>query len=124
MAQRIAARLKGGSAEAAAGSPAQRGSDPSAAKNVGETSSGTCADSPQAAADLQQVISRMPPSSLSDLNKGDAVMIVATSGTPEGDAIAITLLAGVEPILQASPKAQSILSPWSLNSAGGEAATP
>jgi hypothetical protein len=48
-------------------------------------------------------------------------MIVATvSG--QGDVIAITVLAGVEPILQASG-GQSILTPWSLGSApGGEAA--
>ena len=40
---------------------------------------------------------------------------------------AITLLGGVEPILQASPNsnASTILSPWSLgSSAGGEAAAP
>ena len=67
----------------------------------------------------------MPAASLTDLNKGDAVMIVATSGALNGGAIAIILLAGVEPILEASPKnGQSILSPWSLGAAGGEAATP
>ena len=124
MAQRIAARLKGASGEAAAGGSTQRSNDTSASKNGGDTGSVARADSQQGAADLQQVIGRMPPSSLSDLNKGDAVMIVATSGAQEAEATAITLLAGVEPILQASPKAQSILSPWSLSSPGGEAAGP
>jgi hypothetical protein len=67
----------------------------------------------------------MPAASLSDLNKGDAVMIVATSGTQDGGATAITLLAGVEPILEASPNGgQSILSPWSLSSPGGDPGTP
>jgi Domain of unknown function (DUF5666) len=75
--------------------------------------------------DLQQAITRMPASNLSDLQKGDAVMIVATSdntGTA-GGVVAITLLSGVEPILQASPSGQSILTPWTMSGApGGDAA--
>jgi hypothetical protein len=78
------------------------------------------------AMDLQQMISRMPASTIADLQKGDAVMLVGTDGS--GNAVtAITLLAGVEPILQGSPNggASSILSPWSLSGApGGEAGTP
>jgi hypothetical protein len=78
------------------------------------------------AMDLQQMISRMPASAIADLQKGDAVMLVGTEGG--GNAVtAITLLAGVEPILQGSPNggASSILSPWSLSGApGGEAGTP
>jgi hypothetical protein len=71
--------------------------------------------------DLQQMLSRMPAASIADLQKGDAVMLVGTEG---GSAVtAITLLAGVEPILQGSPNnASSILSPWSLSGApSGEA---
>jgi len=78
-------------------------------------------------ADLQQAISRMPAATLADLQKGDAVMVVATEGGANGVATVITLLGGVEPILEASPKssASTILSPWSLGTgAGGEAATP
>ena len=78
------------------------------------------------AMDLQQMISRMPASTIADLQKGDAVMLVGTEAG--GNAVtAITLLAGVEPILQGSPNggASSILSPWSLSGApGGEAGTP
>src|SRR5207237_2646194 len=78
-----------------------------------------------APSDLQQSISRMPAASLTDLNKGDAVMIVATSGASNGGTVAIILLAGVEPILDASPKhGQSILSPWRLGAAGGMTARP
>jgi hypothetical protein len=122
MAQRVAARLKGSSGEpATAGS--QRSRETSVPRSASEGSPGARGDSQQGA-DLQQAISRMPPSSLSDLTKGDAVMIVATSGAQEGGATAITLLAGVEPILQASPAAQSILTPWTLSTAGGDAGTP
>jgi hypothetical protein len=78
------------------------------------------------AMDLQQMISRMPASTIADLQKDDAVMLVAeTIGT--NAVTAITLLAGVEPILQGSPNsgASSILSPWSLSAAPtGEAGTP
>ena len=77
------------------------------------------------AMDLQQMISRMPAAKISDLQKGDAVMLVGTEGS-SSEVTAITLLAGVEPILQGSPTgASSILSPWSLSGApGGEAGTP
>lgn len=77
--------------------------------------------------DLQQAISRMPASAFGDFQKGEAVMLVATEGSSGGMPTAITLLGGVEPILQASPNsnASTILSPWSLGSgAGGEAAAP
>jgi hypothetical protein len=54
-------------------------------------------------------------------------MIVATEGGPNSPSIAITLLGGVEPILEASPtsSASTILSPWSLSTGGGgEAPAP
>jgi hypothetical protein len=78
-------------------------------------------------ADLQQMISRMPASTIADLQKGDAVMLVGTEASGSNGVTAITLLAGVEPILQGSPNggASSILSPWSLSGApSGEAGTP
>jgi hypothetical protein len=77
--------------------------------------------------DFQQMIARMPAASLSDLLKGEALMIVATEGSPSSPSTVITLLGGVEPILQASSKAttEMILSPWSLGGGGGgEGATP
>jgi len=73
------------------------------------------------------MLSRLPVSPLSDFQKGDAVMIVASAGQADGASTVITLLGGVEPILQASPQGQaaSILSPWSLNSGGGgDSGTP
>jgi hypothetical protein len=130
MAQRIAARLKGTSADAPSTPAAgQRPAEASTTNAQGATRSVGDANSAQrsgqGAGDLQQAIGRMPPASLSDLNKGDAVMIVATQGAEEGSVTAITLLAGVEPILEASPKSSpSILSPWSLSSGGAEAAGP
>jgi hypothetical protein len=74
--------------------------------------------------DPQQMLSRAPAIQLSDLQKGEAVMIVSTEGA--GDVTAVTLLAGVEPLLQAPAASQNLLSNWSMGSGGGAegAATP
>ncbi len=149
MAQRIAASLKGNSVDSDSGAPGQRpaaqpGSSSAATapqtqsgppngregarhgEQGGTPGAGAGANGGQGGtADLQQAIGRMPAASLADLQKGDAVMIVATAGAQNDGVTAITLLAGVEPILQASPTGgQSILTPWSLNGApSGDAAT-
>jgi hypothetical protein len=68
------------------------------------------------------MLSRLPNSTLADLQKGDAVMIVSTEGGDSDTVTAITLLAGVDAILTAAPNrsASSLLSPWSLGAPGGE----
>ena len=73
-----------------------------------------------AGGDFQQVIARMPAATLSDLEKGQAVMVVTTQGNGADPLTVITLLGGVEPILRSSTKGTQdmILSPWSLG--GGE----
>lgn len=71
--------------------------------------------------DLQSMLNRAPAIHLSDLQKGDAIMLVSTEGT--NDVTAITLLAGVEPLLQAPASTQNMLmSNWSMSSGGGDAA--
>ena len=135
VATRIAMRLKGAGGE---NTNAESGATPSPAapsKPSDSTTprSGAGAESRggmgrQGAPDFQQAISRMPAATISDLQKGDAVMLVATQGTQNGGVTAITLVGGVEPILEASPQgsASTILSPWSLGSGapGGEAGNP
>jgi Domain of unknown function (DUF5666) len=130
MAQGIAMRLKGGGAEApagASGSGVPRGDDKGAARG-GEASGGT---NPGGSGfrqgggppDFQRMLSRLPGVTLADLQKGDALMIVATEGSAEVPSTAIILLSGVEPILTAAPsQASSILLPWNL-SAGGNVGT-
>ncbi len=123
MAQRIAMRLKGAAPGAGGGpggasggaKPTQSSGAPGAANAGGEGAPGR-----GAGGDLQQVLSRLPASTLSDFQKGDAVMIVSTEGT--GDAVtAITVVGGVEPILTAAPKGSRdmVLSPWSLSAPEG-----
>ena len=75
--------------------------------------------------DLQQILSRTPAVSLKDLHKGEAVIALSTEGTAE-TRIAITLLTGVEPILEAAPNASgaSILTPWSLGAPSGDSSSP
>ena len=70
---------------------------------------------------LQMVLQRAPAVQITDLQKGDAVMVVATEGSASSAPTVITLLSGVEPILTASPKggdASTILSPWNLGGGG------
>jgi hypothetical protein len=74
------------------------------------------------------MLNRMPAVTVSDLHKGDAVMIVATQGVSSNggasnEGTAITLLTGVEPILQAAPSGSQamMLSPWSLGGPSGDA---
>jgi len=117
IAQRIAMRLKG----AGTGSGAQ--GQHQAQGGAGRGSGNGAPAERSAPPDLQRFISRMPDSKLADLQKGDAVMIVSTDGASSGSVTAITLLAGVEPILTASPNA-AMLTPWSLSSAAAEAAMP
>jgi hypothetical protein len=138
MAQRIAMRLKAAIAGAMGGAPSSNpsatapGNAPSAQPGpaYGATGPGgggggmTGGVRPGGTPDFQQILSRMPTVNLADLHKGDAVMIVATEGTPTAGSTAITLLSGVEPILQAAPSGSQamMMSPWSLGApAGGDA---
>ena len=106
-------------AEAGTGSPGT-GAAPASAAAGGMRSGG--------AVDFQQVLSRLPSAKLADLDlkKGDAVVILATEGTPSSGSTAITLLSGVEPILQAAPNAAQamMLAPWSLGGAPGGDSAP
>jgi len=93
----------------------QGGSSRPAYRGQGDSTSG------RRGGDLQQTLSRAPAIHLSDLQKGDAVMLVSTQGT--SDVTAVTLLAGVEPLLQAPASTQNmLLSNWSMSSGGAEAA--
>ena len=117
MAQIIAGRLKGGApadAPAAANTSAPVSGQGGAAGGQGRGGGG----------DLQQLLGRLPAAPLSDFQKGDVVMIVATGAGKNAQVTAITVLGGVEPLLQATTQEQasSILTPWSLSNGGSDAA--
>ncbi len=132
-AQRIATRLKGaaasgipGAAAATGGAEGESRRERVSGENSGGRGPGGSAPGMggRSGGDMQQMLSRMPPATLDNLQKGDVVMIVSTAGDASGTVNAITLLAGVEPILTAAPNASQamMLSPWSLGSGNAEAA--
>ena len=128
MAQRVAMRLKGGETSGPPNGAGAGGGPPPAAPPAGVPPSGGVPGGPRPgrAPDLQQILNRMPPATLADLQKGDAVMIVATQGAASGGVTAITLLSGVEAILASSPSASQamFMSPWNLGGApSGEETT-
>jgi hypothetical protein len=68
--------------------------------------------------DLQQMIERLPAMKLEDLKAGDALIISSTAGADPGQVTAITLVAGVEPILSAAPagsRRDTMLGTWNLD---------
>jgi G3E family GTPase len=71
--------------------------------------------------DIGQMLDRLPSIPLSELKPGDAIMVSTTQGTAPGRFTAVMLLAGVEPLLTASPNAtRDIMSGWNLGGGGGE----
>ncbi|MEO8370522.1 MAG: hypothetical protein ABI806_15165 [Candidatus Solibacter sp.] len=69
--------------------------------------------------DIGQMLDNLPAMPLADLKPGDAIMVSTTQGSDAGRVTAITLLAGVEPLLTASPTAtRDIMSGWNLGGNG------
>jgi Cu/Ag efflux protein CusF len=54
---------------------------------------------PRGGMDFQQMIERMPALTLAELKAGDALIILGTKGADASQATAITVVAGVEPLL-------------------------
>jgi hypothetical protein len=68
--------------------------------------------------DMQQMLEHMPAIKLEDLKAGDAIIVSSTEGTDPGQVTAITLVAGVEPILTAAPGGSQrarMLGSWNLD---------
>jgi hypothetical protein len=104
MARMLAARLKG-STNGGASSTANGGAGHGSGNGGG---------------DPQLLLNRAPAIQLGDLKKGEAVMLVSTDGIAE--VTAITLLAGVEPLLEAPAASQNLLSNWSMNTSAPDVA--
>ncbi|HYP07620.1 MAG TPA: hypothetical protein VER03_15410 [Bryobacteraceae bacterium] len=67
------------------------------------------------ARDLGQMLERMPPLTLTELKPGDALIVASTTGKDESRATAISVLAGVEPLLTGPPSDRRLSGPWSLD---------
>ena len=127
MAQRLAFFLKRGAQAGRGGAPGGGETPASRTAPRAGMGSGGPGTRPAGGPDFQQMLSRIPSITLADLQKEDAVMIVATQETAGNEVTAITLLGGVEPILTASPNgtsAAALFSGWSLGAPGGEGGGP
>jgi hypothetical protein len=141
MAMRFAMRVKGasgiagipgaGGGSAAARSAPGSAKPPAAAATASSTQGAAGAGGAQRAGgarpgggDFQQMLSYAPAVAVADLKKGDAIVLLTTEGSSSNPSTVITLVAGVEPILQAAPSASQAmtLAPWTLGGApaGGE----
>jgi hypothetical protein len=71
--------------------------------------------------DLQQLLERMPQLALSELKKGDAVIVSSSKGPDDSSVTAFAFVAGVEPFLAAAPRTggQVNLGSWNLDVGGG-----
>jgi hypothetical protein len=142
MAQRVAMRLKasamGATAGASGGSAggssngaysggqqsAWHGGSTAGGSSSGGTGGAMAGGMRQGGApDLNQMLARTPVTTLADVHKGDAVIILATEGSPASPSTAITLVSGVEPILRAAPSGSQamMLSAWTLGGPTGDA---
>jgi hypothetical protein len=122
-AQAVAARNRATATAGTAGAtaPANAGDRGGTARGAGAAGGGRGAGrgTGGGGGDLQQMVSRMPPATLANFAKGEAVMVVSTEGTVAG-VTAITLVGGVEPILAAPNGNQQTLAPWDLGGGGGD----
>jgi Cu/Ag efflux protein CusF len=127
MAQMLAARNRppgdGGASAAAPASPAENGGR-GGPGGRGEGRGGFGGEGRGGGGrggDLQQMLERTPKITLADLKPGDAIIVSSTEGTAPNEITAITLVAGVEPILTAPGRKDMALGSWSLDMEGGGA---
>jgi exosome complex RNA-binding protein Csl4 len=153
MAQMIAMRFKGGAGGGQAGAGNAQGAPPAGQASGGQASGGNGGQgngqgngmsnggqrpsgdgasqsggggARRGGGDLQQMLSRLPAATLSDLKKGDVVMAVSTQKNADGAVTAITMLSGVDAILTASPAASQamLMTPWNLSAPSAEGMSP
>ena len=127
MAKMIAMRASGGAggsggaaAQGAQGAPAAASGRPAGSGGTGATggAGGPGGMRGGRGGDMQQMLERMPALKLEDLKPGDAIIVSSTEGTDPGQVTAITLVAGVEPILSAAPAGSQramMLGSWNLD---------
>jgi hypothetical protein len=118
MAQILAARLKGttgggaGGWSGSASSPTSSGASPQHNGQWGGSGGQGGQWAGHGGGDPEQMLNRAPVIQFSELQKGEAVMLVSSDGT--NDVTAITLLAGVEPLLEAPAASRDLLANWSV----------
>ncbi len=117
VAQVIAQRVHGG--DAAAGDRPGAGAGRGPGGPEGQGRGGFAGRNAGGGGDLSQMLERSPSATLADLKNGDAIVVLSTVGATQGKITAITLLAGVEPILTQPGSREMSLGGWSLDVGGG-----
>lgn len=77
---------------------------------------------PSRGGDMQAMLERLPAFKLEDLKAGDAIIVSSTEGADPSQVTAITMVAGVEPILTATAgggQRAAMLGSWNLDMGGG-----
>jgi hypothetical protein len=130
LARRLRPDAAGGVPGGAAGGPAAAGGPGAGARPAGERPAGAAGGpggfrgpggGAGANGDLQQVLERMPQLTLSELKKGDAIIVSSSKGPDDSSVTAFAFVAGVEPFLAAAPRTggQVNLGSWNLEAGGG-----
>ena len=106
--QMLAARNKGATNNAPASAEGDR--------SLAASSRGSAGDAPQQSPrDFQSILEKLPTISAADLTAGDALIISCTNSSDPSRVTAITLLAGVEPLMRGTPKGGRTLDLGSWN---------
>ncbi len=125
MAQRLAAR----SGSVGASRPGAAPTPPAGTEAHSASEPGAAPGSGRGRGDTAGMLQRAPLVTLAELKQGDAVMVVAAKGGGGvyDAATAITLIAGVEPLLESSSKGASdtlFSASWNLSGGGAAEAAP
>jgi hypothetical protein len=113
---------RGGDAAGRGGDAAGRGGDAAGGRQgdaAGGGPDGGAGRGGRGGGDLQQMIDRSPAIMIADLKTGDAIVVESTVGATPDRLTAVTLVAGVEPILTKPGTREMSLGSWSLEVGGG-----
>ncbi|MCX6620241.1 MAG: DUF5666 domain-containing protein [Acidobacteria bacterium] len=113
MAQFLAMLLQGGGGPGG-GSPGGAGRGGFAGRSAGGAGGPGGPGGAGGRGGMQQMMDRIPAITLAELKPGDAVIVASTTGSKPDEVTAITMIAGVEPILTA-PNRQMMLGNWNLD---------
>jgi len=121
IAQGMAARLRGGAAPGAG--PGGPGALPAPPPQGGAAAVPPAAGANRpgggAGGDIGQMLERLPAVPLGELKTGDALIVSSSRGADPSKITAFTLVAGVEPFLQAAPRSAGQINLGSWNLDGG-----
>ena len=111
----------GQSGQGGAGGPGGPGGPPAGGFSGGGPGGGGGGMHHGGMSNLSQALENMPAIALTDMKRGEPIVIFSSEGTSPSEVTAIYILTGVEPILAAQPKGggEMNLGTWNLSLGGG-----